>query len=171
MCVIALFFYRRSCGQITFLSTQSYTVLVWSESLSVVSNSLQSHGLYCPWNSPGQNIGVDSLSLLQGIFPTQGRPEPRSPALQVDSLPAEPQGKPKNTRGGSLSFLQWIFQTQESNWGLLHCRRILYQGSIREAHSAGIQRVEIKNSDMLFATREQKRINNKYLHMQCSQWI
>ena len=30
------------------------------------------HGLYSPWNSPGQNTGVGSLSLLQGIFPTQG---------------------------------------------------------------------------------------------------
>ena len=30
------------------------------------------HGLYSPWNSPGQNTGVSSLSLLQGIFPTQG---------------------------------------------------------------------------------------------------
>ena len=35
-------------------------------------NSLQPHGLYTPWNSPGQNIGVGSLSVLQGIFPTQG---------------------------------------------------------------------------------------------------
>ena len=43
-----------------------------SESCSVVSNSLQPHKLYSPWNSPGQNIGVGSLSLLQGIFPTQG---------------------------------------------------------------------------------------------------
>ena len=43
-----------------------------SESRSVVSDSLQSHGLYGPWNSPGQNTGVDSLSLLQGVFPTQG---------------------------------------------------------------------------------------------------
>ena len=41
-----------------------------SESHSVVSDSLQLHGL-CPWNSPGQNTGVDSLSFLQGIFPTQ----------------------------------------------------------------------------------------------------
>ena len=45
---------------------------VKSESHSVMSNSLQPHGLYCPWNSPGQNTGVSSLSLLQGIFPTQG---------------------------------------------------------------------------------------------------
>ena len=43
-----------------------------SESRWVVSSSLQPHGLYSPWNSPGQNTGVDSLSLLQGVFPTQG---------------------------------------------------------------------------------------------------
>ena len=35
--------------------------------------------------------------------------------------------KPKNTGVGSLSLLQWIFPTQESNWGLLHRRWILYQ--------------------------------------------
>ena len=44
-----------------------------------------------------------------------------------DSLPAEPPGKPKNTGMGSLSLLQRIFVTQESNQRLLHCRRILYQ--------------------------------------------
>ena len=43
-----------------------------AQSHSVVSNSLRPHGLYSPWNSPGQNTGVGSLSLLQGIFPTQG---------------------------------------------------------------------------------------------------
>ena len=53
-----------------------------------MSNSLWPHGLYSPWNSPGQNTGVGSLSLLQQIFPTQ-----------------------------------------ESNLGLLHCRWILYQQS------------------------------------------
>ena len=42
-----------------------------SESHSVMSSSLQPHELYSPWNSPGQNTGVGSLSLLQGIFPTQ----------------------------------------------------------------------------------------------------
>ena len=63
-----------------------YTYSLESESHSVMSNSLQPHGLYSPWNSPGQNTGV-----------------------------------------GSLSFLQWIFPTQESNWGFQHWRRILYQ--------------------------------------------
>ena len=51
-----------------------------------MSDSLRPHGLYSSWNSPGQNTWVSSLSLLQGLFPTQG-----------------------------------------SNWGLLHCRQILYQ--------------------------------------------
>ena len=43
----------------------------WSKSRSVVSDSLWPNGLYSPWNSPGQNTGLGSLSLLQGIFPTQ----------------------------------------------------------------------------------------------------
>ena len=44
----------------------------WSESCPVVSDSLWPHGLYSPWHSLGLNTGVGSLSLLQGIFPTQG---------------------------------------------------------------------------------------------------
>ena len=58
--------------------------------------------------------------------------EPRSPALQADSLPAEPQEKFKNTGVGRLSLLQRIFPTQESNQGLLHCGRLLYQASYQE---------------------------------------
>ena len=54
--------------------------------------------------------------------------ESMSPALQTDSLLSEPPGKPKNTGVGSLfPLLQGIFLPQESNQGLLHCRRILYQ--------------------------------------------
>ena len=52
-----------------------------SEIRSVVSDSLQPHGLCSPWNSLGRNTGVGSLSLLQGLFPIQGS----------DSLTAEPQ--------------------------------------------------------------------------------
>ena len=44
----------------------------WGESHSVMINSLQPSGLYSPQNSPGQNTGVGSCSLLQQIFPTQG---------------------------------------------------------------------------------------------------
>ena len=63
-----------------------------------------------------------------GDLPNPGV-KPRSPTLQADSLPAEPKGKPKNNGVGSLSLPQQIFLTQESNRGLLHCRRILYQQS------------------------------------------
>ena len=57
----------------------------------------------------------------------------RSPALQVDSLPSEPQGKPKKTAVASLSLFQGIFLTQELNRGLLHCRQILYQLSYQRS--------------------------------------
>ena len=66
---------------------------------------------------------------------SRGSSQPRSPALQADSLPAESQRKPKNTGVGSLSFLWQIFLTQELIRGLLHCRRILYQLNIRETLS------------------------------------
>ena len=111
--------------------------VIVSQSCSVVSDSLRPHGLQSPWTSPGQNTAVGSLSLLQGIFPTQGsnsdllhcrwilyqlshKRSPRiletgqpitspgdlphpgielgSPALQMDSLPAELLGKPSSNR-------------------------------------------------------------------------
>ena len=87
-----------------------------------MSNSLWPHELYSPWNSPGQNTGVGSLSLLQGIFPNQG--------LNPDLLHCRwilYQLSYKDTGVDSLSLLQGIVPTQESNWGLLHCRQILYQ--------------------------------------------
>ena len=69
-------------GEIVHASVSAFGVLLaifgilWlmeseSESCSVVSDSLRPHGLYSPWNSSGQNSRVGSLSLLQGIFPTQ----------------------------------------------------------------------------------------------------
>ena len=57
-----------------------------------------------------------------GDLPNPGI-KPRSSTLQVDSLPAEPQGKPKRTGVGSLSLLQRISLIQELSWGLLHLRR------------------------------------------------
>ena len=76
-----------------------------SDSHSVMSYSLQPHGRLSPWNSPDQNTGAGSLSVLQGNLPNPGI-EPRSPTLQVDPLPAELPGKPENTGVGSLPFLQ-----------------------------------------------------------------
>ena len=64
-----------------------------------------------------------------GDLPNPGI-KPRSPTLQEDSLLAESGGKPKNTEVGSLTLLQQIFLTEESNWDLLLCRRS-YQGNPR----------------------------------------
>ena len=61
-----------------------------------------------------------------GDLPSPGI-KPRSPPLHADSLPSEPLGKPRNPGVGSLSLLQGNFQIEESNWGLLHCRWVLYQ--------------------------------------------
>ena len=84
-----------------------------SESCSFVSNSLRPRGLYSPWHSPGQNTRVFSLSLLQGIFPTQ-----------------------------------------ESNPGLPHCRRILYQLSHKRSLRI-LEWVAYPFSSSSFQTRNQ----------------
>ena len=77
-----------------------------SESHSVMSDSLQPQGLNSPWSSPGQNEYWRREPFISpGDLPNPGI-KPRFPTLQVDSLPAEPPGKPKNTGVGSLSLLQ-----------------------------------------------------------------
>ena len=62
-------------------------------------------------------LGILQARTLEWVdFPfCRGSSQPRSPVLQVDSLPAEPRGKPKNTGVGILSLLQWIFLTQGLN--------------------------------------------------------
>ena len=99
--------------------------------------SLQSYPTLCDpmdCSTPGSSIhGFFRQEYWSGLpcLPPGDPPnpgiEPRFPALQVDSLPTESAGKPKNTGVGKLSFLQGIFPTQQLEWGLLHCRRILYQ--------------------------------------------
>ena len=64
-----------------------------SVSHSVMSSSLQPHGLHSPWDSPGQNTGVGKLFPSPGDLVNPGT-EPGSPTLQADSLPAELSGKP-----------------------------------------------------------------------------
>ena len=101
-----------------------------SESHSVTSNSLQPHGLQA------RILKWVAFPFSRG-YPNPGI-EPRSPALQVVSSLAEPQGKPKNTEVGRLFRLQQIFPTQESNQGLLHCRWILNQMSYQGSPDFGI---------------------------------
>ena len=112
-----------------------YYILCIMLSCSVLPDSVT------PWAEPAMLLcpcgfsvhgdsGVGCHALLQGDLPNPGI-EPRSPSLKADSLLSEPPGKPKNTGVGSLSLLQGTFSTQESNWGLLHYRWILYQLSYK----------------------------------------
>ena len=89
-----------------------------TESCSVMSDSLRPCELYSPWNSLGQYTGVGSLPFSRDL-PNPGI-KPRSSTLQVDSLQAEPQGKPKNTRVNSLSPYSRR-SSQARNWTRVPC--------------------------------------------------
>ena len=80
-----------------------------SESHSVMSNSLPPHGLYSPRNSPGQNTGVGSLSLLQGIFPTQGSNQGLLLCRQIHY---------QLSHSGSPRILEWVASpfSSRSSW-------------------------------------------------------
>ena len=79
------------------------------------------------------SMGILQARILDwvAIFSSGGSSQPRDQTqvshIAADSLPSEPPGKPKNTGVGSLSLLQGIFLTQESNQSLLQCGQILYQ--------------------------------------------
>ena len=81
-----------------------------NESRSVVSDSLLWHGLYSPWNSPVQNTGVGSLSLLQAIYPTQGS----NPGLRHCRQILYPL-----SHKGSL-FSIWLFRILTTGWTFRH---------------------------------------------------
>ena len=92
----------------------------WSASCSVVSDCLQPHGLYSPWNSPGQNTGLGSCSLFQGIFATQGSIPGLLQCRQIFFfLPADPPGKPKNTGGVAYPFSRG--SSRPRNWTGVSC--------------------------------------------------
>ena len=126
----------------------SLSLLCWSAHLccavlsrSVMSDCLQPPGLQptrllCPCGFSRQENQSGLLCPPPGDLPNP-EIEPRSLTLQADSLPAQPQGKPENIGVGSLSLLQWIFLTQESNQGILHCRWILYQLSYQGSPCIG----------------------------------
>ena len=80
-----------------------YSTLLVIVKVAQLCPTLRPHGLYSPWNS-GRNTAVGSLPF------SRGSSQPRSPALQADSLPAEPQEKPKN----SLPLLQQLFLTNSN---------------------------------------------------------
>ena len=103
-------------------------------------------------DTPGKNTRVSCPP--PGDLPNP-RIESRSLALQVDFLLSEPPGKPKNTAVGSLSLLLGIFPTQALNWGLLHCKWILYQLSYQgNLGSLYVYNIYIYKSKSLCCTLE-----------------
>ena len=81
-----------------------------------------------PWTIHGI-LQAGILEWVAFLF-SKGSSQPRDQTQIshiVGRFPAEPQGKSKNTGVANLALLQGIFLTQESNWGLLHCRWILYR--------------------------------------------
>ena len=86
---------------------------------SVGSDSLRPHALYGQWNSPGQNTGVGSLSLLQGIFPTQGS-NPGLPHCRRILYQLSYEGSPLtciNTFKLSNSYYEMLFLFPFYRWG------------------------------------------------------
>ena len=97
-------------------------------------NSLQPHGLYTPWTSPGQNIGMGSLSVLQGIFPTQGS-NPGLPHCRQILYQLSHKGSPR-----ILEWVAYLFPSRSSrprNQTQVSCvvggffTNWSYQGSLR----------------------------------------
>ena len=98
--------------------------------VSQLCPTLQPQGLHLPRSSVRGILQARILEWVAILF-SRGAFQPRE-WIQVSHTPSrflssEPPGKPKNTGVGSLSLLSGIFLTQELNWGLLHCRGILYQ--------------------------------------------
>ena len=79
-----------------------------SESRSVMSDSLRPHRVYSPWNSPGQNTGVGSLPLLQGIVPTQGS-NPGLPHCRQILYQLSHKGSPR-----ILEWVAYLFSSRSS---------------------------------------------------------
>ena len=103
-----------------------------SESRSVMSDSLRPHGLLQSMEFSRPEYWTGSLSLLQGIFPTQGL-NPGSPTLWADSLPDEPQGKPRSRFGVWFYVLMeviflflsalWVIDIKNDIWYMKSCVR------------------------------------------------
>ena len=84
-----------------------------------MSDSLQLYGLYSSWSSPGQNTGVGSCSLLQGIFPSSQGSNPGLPHCRWVLYQLSHQGSPR--------ILEWVaypFSSRSSwprNWTGVSC--------------------------------------------------
>ena len=74
-----------------------------------------------------KNNEKQKIAMPSSRGPSQPRDQTQVSHMAGDSLPSQSPGKPMNIGVGSLSLLQGLFPTLQSNQGLLHCRWILYQ--------------------------------------------
>ena len=103
-----------------------------SESWSVMSDSLRSHEQHSSWNSPGQNTEVGSLSLLQGIFPTQGSNPGLLHCRQILYWLSH-QGSPRILERLAYPFSRGSSWPRNQTGVSSICRRILYQLSYQRS--------------------------------------
>ena len=115
-------------------SSTGHIIVKESGSRSIMSDSLLPNGLYSPWNSPGQNTRVGSLSPSPGDLPNPGT-EPRSPSLRQILYQLSHKGNP--------IILEWVaypFSSRSSwsrNWTEVSCiaAGFFTRWATREAHT------------------------------------
>ena len=94
---------RKLVPDLPFFFSYYIYLVKWNESHSAMSTSLQPHGLYSPWNSTGQKIGVRSRSFLQGTLPTQGS-NPGRPHCRWTPYQLSHYGSPRILEGLAYPF-------------------------------------------------------------------
>ena len=131
----------------------------WSENYSLMSDSLWLHGLYCSWISPGQNTGVDNLSLLHGIFPTQGL-NPGLPHCRQILCQLSYKGSPR-----TLEWVAYPFSSKSRprNWTEVSCISdgFFTNWAIRATLLATNFRSQITLISVRSGTKENVKIKNR----------
>ena len=115
-----------------------------------MSDSVWPHRLYSPWDSPGRNPGLGSISLLRGIFPTQGSNTGLS-HCRLTLYQLSHQGSPR--------ILEWVAfpfsrgSSQPRDWTQVACiaGRFFTRWTTREAnyHCNSLQKEKKKEVSIL----------------------
>ena len=126
----------------------------WSESHSVRSHFLWPQGLYSPWNSPGQNTGVGSCSLLQGIFLTQGS-NPGLPHCRRILYQLSHKGSPKTLEWVAYPFSSGSSQPRNRTRVSCTVGRFFTNWATREAKS-------LVKCDYLIFIKKKKKQNSSW---------
>ena len=113
-----------------------------------MSDSLRPHGLYSPWNSPAQNTGVCSLSLLQRIFPTQGS-NPGLPRCRRILNQLSHKGSPR-----TLEWVAYLFSSGSSRPRSATC----HKGPCRQPEGPGVHPWAIIGRERAQTGKQQHRL-------------